>query len=292
MKQLWRLAVLGDPIAHSLSPQIHKVFLESAGLEGQYQAIRCPVEDFKQTISRLLDERYQGVNLTIPLKEIDLSCKSSADVELIGAKNTLILNSDKETVAENTDWRGFCASLPEDLEIRKVAILGLGGSARAVAYGLRKSFQIEQITFFIRESSSSRQRKSNFLSSNLYKFLLSENSTLSPAPVIEFKTHEHPFDPEVDLIINTTPLGMSGENLDRNPLQIRHYDGLQKAYFYDLIYSPFETTFLRQAKAHGYRAQNGWEMLLWQAAFAFELWTGISAQQLAQSFAKIPHQDA
>ena len=141
MSEIYNLALLGYPVGHSLSPQIHQEFFRQTNLKGGYLCLKTESEQLAQNIHYLQELGFKGVNLTIPHKEtgLKLAHKTSSMASLIGAANTLVFQADKTIYAENTDWLGFLHSLPSDVKqnSQKAIILGAGGSARAVVAALQ-----------------------------------------------------------------------------------------------------------------------------------------------------------
>lgn len=275
-KMIYNLALLGDPVEHSLSPQIHHKFFEASGLKGGYLCIHTAPANLPQTIKHLKELNFSGVNLTIPHKQagLQIANEASEEAKLIGACNTLLFNKDKSIKAENTDWIGFLQSLPENTrqQSKKAVILGAGGSARAIAMALNK-LQIPEIILLVRETSTSQTSAQSIVqnfSSESCEFSI--GSIEAPNEVIV----------NADLIINTTPIGMHGSDEKQSPLPEACFKNIQNSncYFYDLIYNPTETQLMRLAKERGFVTQNGYKMLQLQAAYAFSLWTGVDVELL------------
>lgn len=263
--------MLGYPVKHSLSPQIHSEFLKQTNLKGGYLCLETLPEKLSQTIYYLQELDFKGVNLTIPHKEagLKLAHKASNQALFIGAANTLIFEKEKQIFAENTDWLGFLYSLPSNLKTnaQKAIILGAGGSAKAVLAALQKT-NLKKVYLFIRNSSSSHNNALALkqIMPNLEVHLLSDLPSIK--------------DP--DLIVNATPIGMSSFSLDQSPLPEKFLNNIQNnnCYFYDLIYSPTKTVFLKQAFERGFDGQNGYSMLYLQAAYAFCCWTKTKIEDL------------
>ncbi len=271
---LYNFALLGDPVSHSLSPQIHAKFFAKASLKGGYVCVHTPPEKLSENIQHLQALGFRGVNLTIPHKEAGLKLASEATDEAtkIGACNTLIFEPDGKIIADNTDWIGFLSSLPQKVqqESKEVLMLGAGGSARAVMMALVK-MDSQKIYLQVRQAQSSLAK-----AQNIQKDFPELNIQVvhSATEVKALKT--------LDLIINTTPLGMSGKDENQNPLDKQALESIKNAncYFYDLVYNPAETVFLKEAAQKGFKTQNGFGMLQLQAAQAFSLWTGVAVKQL------------
>ncbi len=269
MKQIWRLGLTGWPLGHSLSPLMHTAALRHAGMDGTYSLF--PVSPQPQSVTGLGDllaqmrrKEIHGLNVTIPHKQtvIPLLDFLTPAARAIGAVNTISLNEDRLT-GDNTDWTGFLSDLtlhlPENRtgqHLQRALVLGAGGAARAVVYALTRSgWQVYIHARRVEQASS--------LASGLS----------APQQTIEvWDTRDLRDMKSVDLIVNTTPAGMSPD-ISSSPWP----DGLDfpaDAFVYDLIYNPAETTLIKASRSAGLSAVNGLGMLASQAARAFEIWTG------------------
>jgi shikimate dehydrogenase len=205
----------------------------------------------------------KGLNVTIPHKEniIKYLDNISDEAKAIGAVNT-VKNVNGLTYGYNTDVYGFMKSLNENnIEYinKKVAILGFGGSAKAVVYGL-VSEGIKELTIYVRNEKKARELSKNMeiLSEIHYNVKSINNCEMDLG--------------EVDLIINTTPLGM-GNLKDKSPIDFRKSNFKQGLAVVDLIYNPIETVLIRDARELGYKSINGLDMLIYQGLKSFEIWT-------------------
>ena len=262
-----KLGVIGYPLKHSLSPLIHNNAIEKLGLNYQYQPIEIKPGKFDTSISGLKIMKIKGFNVTIPYKEQILSYldETSKEVNVIGAANTIV-NIDGKYKGYNTDVIGIKVSLEDfanELKDSKVIVLGAGGAARAVVYSLIEHFAVSEIHLYNRTKEKAEKIKKqfsaklNFEGIACYKF--------DEAHIIENSQ-------QTSLIINTTPIGMHPD-VRNSPV---NNDGLfrkDKLYF-DLIYNPLKTEFLKKAERKGGTAINGLKMFVGQAAEAFKLWTG------------------
>jgi shikimate dehydrogenase len=275
---IYNLALLGNPVEHSLSPQIHNKFFQKVGLKGGYLCIQTPSEKLLKSIRDLQDLGFRGANLTIPHKEdaLEMADWVSAEAQLIGATNTLIFESNNVLRAENTDWIGFLESLPERVKIntKHAALLGAGGSAKAVLVALLK-LNVQKIYVLVRSAESSVAK-----AQGLYKIVQQLK------PKVQFYVDDL-YNPKenyetLDLIINTTPVGMHGHSDGKCPVDKNFLQEITKAncHFYDLVYNPAQTPFLSLAEEFGFSFQNGYRMLELQAAHAFSLWTGVEVKKL------------
>lgn len=260
------VGIIGNPVGHSLSPAMHNAAFRSLGLNWIY--VPLPVESRKlgEALEGIKALGFRGVNVTVPHKEqvVRFLDSVSPHTEQIGAANTITVRDDR-LLGDNTDWTGILEDLRGtgfDPTGGKAMILGSGGSARAVAYALLTAGS--ELTIAARNATTAQGLVNDL--HELFPGLTVEVLTLEEAAQIE--SH-------IDLIVNTTPLGMSprtnaspwpeGKPLPRCRL------------VYDLVYNPPETLLLRQARESGLATANGLGMLVHQAAAAFSIWTGVQA---------------
>jgi shikimate dehydrogenase len=261
--QPFKLGLIGFPLGHSLSPKIHTAALRTCGLQGDYSLFPIPPED-KQGLSDLLARvragKLHGLNVTIPHKQnvIEFMDELTPTAKAIGAVNTIYLRDDK-LIGDNTDAAGFLADIKRTFNFSSFIlhnlslVLGAGGSARAVVYALLNDGL--NVTISARRIEQAEQLAQSFPN---YHLPITTFTDLQPSTF--------------DLIVNTTPLGMS-PNIQTSPLPETAV--LSKDTFvYDLVYNPRETKLVRDARAQGCSATTGLGMLIEQAALAFELWTG------------------
>lgn len=267
------LGLTGFPLGHSLSPRIHETALALSGLEGQYNLYPIPLNDDRALIDlvgRVRSGTITGLNVTIPYKQkvIPLMDVLSPAAQAIGAVNTIYMKDGKLN-GENTDAPGFLKDLhalidtgeENQFQNQKALVLGAGGAARAVVFALLNDDW--KIIVAARREQQARELLSQFItySENLSSIDFSARAIEKIAP-------------DINLIVNTTPLGMSPE-IDNNPWpQGVALPGASVCY--DLVYQPRETCFVCQARNAGLRADSGLGMLVRQAALAFEVWTGES----------------
>ena len=249
--------LIGWPAAHSRSPLIHHYWLRTLGVAGGYNIEAVPPEGFAEFVLHLSSHGFVGANVTIPHKERALALsKPDARARAVGAANTLWYE-DGELRSTNTDIEGFVDNLdacaPGWDTAREALVLGAGGSARAVVFGL-----IER---------------------GIRRVHLA-NRTIERAGVRadQFGADVHPVSwdaagdllPRADLLVNTTSLGMHGQP----PLEIDVGLLPPQAVVADLVYVPLWTPLLAAAQARGLRTADGLGMLLYQAVRGFELWFG------------------
>lgn len=258
-------AVIGDPISHSLSPKIHNFFLEKYKINGSYIAIKIAKENLKEEIFDLINQGYAGFNVTIPHKEevFKICDFKSKTAQLTGAVNTVIITEDKKIFGHNSDAEGFLNNLkdshPEFNLKNKIAfVIGAGGAARAIIYGLIKS-NVKKI--FITNRSSNRALE---LIKNFTEFAREKNCEII---FLETKTFAENLN-ECDLLINSTSLGMIGQE----SLKINLNNLKKSAIVYDIVYNPLITDLLKDALNRGNKITTGIGMLIHQALIGFELW--------------------
>jgi shikimate dehydrogenase len=249
--------LIGWPAAHSRSPLIHKYWLKSFGIDGDYRIEAVEPAAFADFIGNLAVRGYKGANVTIPHKEQALALSTpDARAKAVGAANTLYF-SDGELRSTNTDVEGFIgnldASAPEWDAADDVLVLGAGGSARAVIFGLIER-GIRRVHLANRTASRTQ--------------LLADQFGAQVQPLAWEAVSD--VLPRAKLLVNTTSLGMKGQP----PLDIDVGALPAGAAVADLVYVPLETELLKAAKARGLRTADGLGMLLHQAVRGFELWFG------------------
>lgn len=269
----FQLGVLGYPLGHSLSPVLHRHFLDVTGLAGSYEPFAVPPEHLSDWLASSKTRQLTGFNVTIPFKTqiVPFLKELSTDAEFIGAANTVLMKPDGYE-GRNTDAYGFIAPLsPErlaQLPGSHAVILGAGGASRAVAYALLKK-GVGQLTFLVRNPESATAT---------LKAVHEMNAYYRGAEVpIYVRTQADPaLLADVRWLINTTPVGMT-PNTGVSPFSPKALAGLPSdALVYDLVYNPVETRLLSLAHARGLATQDGLDMLIHQGAKAFQLWTGVA----------------
>ena len=257
-------AVVANPIKHSISPFIHNSAFEATNTNGVYLAWEVDATELAETVANI--RRYQmfGINLSMPYKEqvIPYLDQLSAEACLIGAVNTVV-NREGTLIGYNTDGKGFFKSLPSfKISRKRLVLLGAGGAAKAIlAQAILDG--VSQISVFVRSSSMEKTRPylekiQNATGFRVDLFALEDIQELQDSIT------------QADLLVNATSVGMDGSS-QPIPTSIVLPEKLMVA---DVIYQPFETPFLKWAKEQGNQSINGLGMLLYQAAEAFELWTG------------------
>lgn len=284
-----KLGIIGHPLHHTLSPQLHTFLLQQLGLEGQYQAYPTPPESLAAQLCFFRLQGFRGFNVTIPHKVsiLDYLQEVSETAQLVQAVNTVTIEND-HLRGDNTDISGFRRSLPaevqETLAQRSVLILGAGGAARAVLVALLQA-QAPRITILARSVQKAQDLMSLATNAKTQLASCSEVSFLPWQELADLAPYS--------LVINTTPIGMAREGIaapTEMPLSLAQLKTLPKrAFVYDLIYCPLETALIQQAKALGHPVMGGLEMLVYQGIEAFEIWTGarVSADRAATALRHI-----
>jgi shikimate dehydrogenase len=244
-------AVIGDPVAHTLSPRMHKAAYEKCNLDLCYEAIRIPKGETHEALEHLRNLGYQGVNVTLPHKQEVIGWLSDIDpfASRVQAVNTIRLD---DRYGFNTDAPGFMKTL-DLLNIQPgtpTLILGAGGSARAIVAALAEE------DFPLRIWNRTRERAEN---------LLEELE-------IEASVWDQPEILDAGLIVNTTSASLQGIQI---PIDWSHT--MPGAIAYDIAYNGTSMPFLQDAITNGVRSYDGKGMLVMQGALAFEWWLGIEA---------------
>lgn len=242
--------VIGNPINHSLSPELHNFWIKKNNINAIYDKIKLEENELENFIKKLRNDEIHGINVTVPFKNkvIKYLDKLSLEVETTGSVNTIYKN-ENELIGHNTDVAGFELGLRHskiNVLHKSILILGAGGVVPSIIYSL--------------------------LSMGCKKIFLS-NRTVEKAEKIKKK-----FDdidilkwgeiPDFDIIINATSVGLRGDSLD---LEFNVKDKI----FYDVIYNPKETQFLRKAKETGNKIENGKLMFIYQANQSFSIWNNV-----------------
>lgn len=242
--------VIGDPIAHSKSPMIHNFWLQKLEIEAEYRKTQVkPGELAAYFLNRRADADWLGCNVTIPHKiaVMDYAEDPGGVRERIGAMNTIACETGGPLMGTNTDAGGFLQPLLRDKwKGRSAVIIGAGGSARAVMFALA-SLGVESISVMARDMAKAQTMFDQIGYAGKAIPMMRE------APV-------------TDLLVNCSPLGMTGQA----PLDLDIAALGEGATVYDIVYAPLETPLLASARALGLKAIDGLEMLIGQAALAFD----------------------
>lgn len=261
--------VLGDPISHSLSPLLHNTAMQQLGYDGVYVPLRVAAEHFHTALDALQNLGFEGFSVTIPHKEAALQRHPICEpvVEQIGAANTLYRDQQGAWHSDNTDCQAALEALQtvlreeETLEGKRVLLLGAGGAARALGFGLLHAGAALVVTS--RTAERARQ--------------------LAQRLGCRFVTWENRGSESCDILINCTPVGMH-PHVDDSPY---HQHWLREEMIvFDTVYNPEQTLLVRQARDRNCRVVTGSEMFIRQAAAQIQLFTGqaVSLDLLRQTF--------
>ncbi|MFB5637653.1 MAG: shikimate dehydrogenase [Nitrosarchaeum sp.] len=255
-------AVIGDPIDHSLSPNIHSAAFRELNLDCSYIAYRIPKGELEEGIESLKKIKIDGFNVTIPhkvemmkyLDKVDESCS------IIGAVNT-VTNDNGILKGYNTDMDGFLEPFKkrkQSVKDLKVLLIGAGGAARAIVAGFAKE-HAESITIANRTLDNAN---------NLTKFSNKIGLNAIGIKIEDVKDSAKNY----DIIVNATSIGLKNEPA---PISVENINS--KTIVYDIVYMPINTNLIKKAKEKEATIIYGYEMLLGQATRAFEIWHGMEA---------------
>ena len=241
--------VIGNPINHSLSPKIHNHWLKKNNINAIYDKIKLEKNEIENFILKIKNQEISGCNVTVPFKKtvIPFLDKLSVEAEQTQSVNTICFDNG-DLVGHNTDIGGFQKALNKlDYKVKdkKILILGAGGVVPSIIFALKK-MEVSKIT----------------VSNRTYKKAENLKSQFNKIDIVNWGEI-----PEFDIIINATSLGLNNETINLNTSSIG--DG---KLFYDVIYNPSETNFLKDGKKFGNQTENGKFMFVYQAFEAFKLW--------------------
>ncbi len=247
--------VIGNPIDHSLSPKLHNHWLKENNIDAIYDKKKIDENDIENIITKLKNKQISGINVTVPFKKIVIPYldKLSLEAEQTQSVNTILLNNDN-LEGHNTDIVGFIKSIKNlnfDIKDKKIFILGAGGVVPSIIFALNK-LNVSKIIISNRTKKKAEDLKSQF--NNL--------EILDWGDINDF-----------DVIINATSLGLNKESINLDFSKFTN-----NKLFYDVIYNPAETNFLKEGKKLGNRTENGKLMFIYQAFEAFKLWHGVEPQ--------------
>ena len=248
-----KFLVIGNPIDHSLSPKLHNYWFKQKNINASYEKQRLEEKNLKNLILKIKEKKIHGINVTVPFKKsvIPFLDALSIDSKKTQSVNTLYLNKNK-VIGHNTDIAGFEMSIQKsniNIFNKKILILGAGGVVPSIILALIK-MKVSKIIVANRTKAKAENLK------NLFKDITVVNWGELP---------------DVDLIINATSLGLKKED----DLKLNFSSIGKNKIFYDVIYNPKETSFLKTGKKLGNIAINGKLMFVYQALMAFNIWHGI-----------------
>lgn len=259
---MYQFRLIGYPIQHSLSPWIHSRFMEQTNISGEYHLNE--IENFAAEITRFKKKAINGFNVTVPYKEAIIPYLDELDesAKVIGAVNTVLV-TDGKWIGYNTDGIGYVRALQEtfpqvaDLTEKQIVILGAGGAAKGI-YAACKLQQADRIVIANRTIEKAEAIITTTKQENSDQAVSLEDV----GPYLE----------KADIIIQTSSVGMK-PNEEESIVTLPQLK--QTAIVSDIVYQPIETAFLKQAKRQGVSIHHGHTMLLYQAQYAFEIWTDL-----------------
>ena len=245
--------VIGNPIEHSLSPKLHSYWIKKNNINAVYDKKKVNKKDLKEIIFKVKENKIQGINVTVPFKKaiIPFVDYLSPEAEATQSVNTIYLSGDK-IIGHNTDIAGFELSLKKikyEVNNRKILILGAGGVVPSIVYASMKMGSSEIII------SNRTKAKAQML-----KDIFNNLKIVDWGDV-----------PEFDVIINATSLGLDKDD----KIELNFSSVGKDKLFYDVIYNPSETNFLKVGKKLGNKCENGKFMFIYQAFSAFKLWHNV-----------------
>mgnify|MGYP001398481658 FL=1 len=245
--------VIGNPIEHSLSPKLQNYWIKNYNIDAIYEKKKLNEDELEKLFLNIRDKKIDGANVTVPFKKtvIPFLDKLSAEAESTQSVNTIYLENDK-MIGHNTDIDGFelgMKNINYDISNKKIFILGAGGVVPSIIYALNK-MKISEITIANRTREKSENLK------NLFG---------------ELKIVEWGEIPDFDMIINATSIGLKKDD----EINLNFSSIGKNKFFYDVIYNPKETNFLKTGKKLGNATENGKLMFIYQAISAFNIWHGV-----------------
>ena len=248
-----KFLVIGNPIEHSLSPKLHNYWIKNNGIDAIYEKQKLNESELEQIIEDIKKEKINGVNVTVPFKKIIIPFldELSIEAETTQSVNTIYLKENK-VLGHNTDIIGFETSIEKskyDIENKKILILGAGGVVPSIIFALNK-MKVSKIRVSNRTKEKAQNLKKNFKNIELVEW----------GEV-----------PNFDMIINATSIGLKED--DNIKLNFSSISG--NKFFYDVIYNPSETNFLKIGKKLGNKTFNGKLMFIYQGLAAFNIWHGL-----------------
>ena len=248
-----KFLVIGNPIEHSLSPILHNYWIKSNNINATYDKQKLNENELEQLILKVKEKKISGINVTVPFKKtiIPYLEELSLEAEKTQSVNTIYLKNNK-VIGHNTDIVGFQTSIEKseyNLENKKVLILGAGGVVPSIIFALTKMKPLK-----ITISNRTKEKAENL--KKLFKNI----------EIIEWGKFS-----DFDMIINATSLGLNKED----NLNLNFISTSGDKFFYDVIYNPSETNFLKIGKNLGKKTLNGKLMFIYQALSAFNIWHGL-----------------
>ena len=248
-----KFLVIGNPIEHSLSPTLHNYWIKKNNLDAVYNKKKLDISDLENLIKEVKEKRIDGINVTVPFKNtiIPFLDKLSKEAKTTQSVNTIYLK-DKMVVGHNTDIQGFELAIKNTnykLNGKKVLLLGAGGVSSSIILALN-NMKVNKIYL---------SNRTQIKAENLKKIF-------DRLEIVEWGTF-----PDFDMIINATSLGLNDDDI----ISIDYSKIGPDKFFYDIIYNPSETNFLKSAKKKGNKIENGKKMFVYQAQASFKIWNNL-----------------
>ena len=251
-----KFIVIGNPINHSLSPNLHNYWIKKYKIDAVYEKQKLDSNELKDLTKKIKEKKLDGINITVPFKKeiINFLDDLSPEAQKTESVNTIFLK-DNKIFGHNTDINGFESALENinfKITNKKIFIIGAGGVVPSIIFALKRMKASEIII-------TNRTKKN---AENL-KILFEDIKIFDWGKI-----------PKFDVVINATSIGLKNDdviNLDFSKIE-------NDKFYYDVIYNPKETNFLKTAKNLGNRVENGKKMFLYQAAEAFKIWHGIEPE--------------
>jgi len=253
--------IIGNPIKHSLSPVLHEYWFKKYNIDADYSVIEVEDKKLPEVIKKIKQGDYTGINVTLPFKQkiINHIDKIVNDAELTGSVNTILLDSDKTIIGENTDVYGLQAAYLKEIENspnKKALIIGAGGVSPSVILSIKKSG--------IRNISITNRTNEKCI------FLKKKFSFLNIIPWINLESEIKNF----DIIINATSLGLkNGDDFNFNFTNTKN-----EVIYIDTVYNPLETNTFKYLKEEGRKVFNGLDMFIYQGQKSFYLWNKVNPE--------------
>ena len=245
-----KFLVIGNPIDHSLSPKLHNYWIKKNKINAIYEKQKIENSDLEKLLFQIKEKKIDGINVTVPFKnsiipfidELTLEAKATKSV------NTIYLENNR-VIGHNTDIGGFETSIYKsnvDLANKRILILGAGGVVPSIIYALTK-MKVSEITLSNRTKEKAENLKKHFKDIKIIKW----------GDIVDF-----------DMIINATTLGLK----EKDKINLNFPSSCKNKLFYDVVYNPKETIFLKTGKNLGNNIINGKLMFIYQALLAFDIW--------------------
>ena len=248
-----KFVVIGNPIEHSLSPILHNYWIKNNGIDAIYEKQKLNEDELERQILQVKEKKISGINVTVPFKKtiIPFLNELTAEAESTQSVNTLYLK-DNKVIGHNTDIVGFETSIKKskfNISNKEVLILGAGGVVPSIIFALKK-MKVSKITISNRTIEKAENIKKLFKNIEIVKW----------GEI-----------PNFDVIINATSIGLKKNDYIKLDFSLISKNSL----FYDVIYNPRETNFLKRGKKRGNITLNGKLMFIYQALSAFTIWHGL-----------------